>query len=234
MAWLENSNAKKTLIWYILFSMTQILNTILAMVKTHGPLSMFIGGIVEQVIVPIPSPIITMSGGAFLITNQLPFLQTLWQVITRVSLPYSTGALIGTSMVFFIAYFGGRPFIDNFGKYIGISWKLIEKVRSDFQKTIADELFIFTAVIIPVVPVSLISAFSGGFRFKPTKFFPIMFLALIIRSIILGFIGFNLGEAFTDIAHGLDKVESVLTVVGASLILGFLYYKREKWLKKNS
>lgn len=214
--------------------MTQILNTILAMVKTHGPLSMFIGGIVEQIIVPIPSPIITMSGGVFLISKQGNFLNILWQIITRVSLPYSVGAVIGTGLVFFIAYFGGRPLIDKFGKYIGISWKLIEKVRSDFQKTITDELFILIAVIIPVVPVSLISAFSGGFRFKPTKFFPIMFLALIVRSIILGFIGFQMGEAFTSLAHGLDKIESILTVIGAGLILGFLYLKREKWLKKNS
>lgn len=214
--------------------MTEILNSILAMVKTHGPLSMFIGGIVEQIIVPIPSPIITMSGGVFLVSKQGNFFNILWQIITRVSLPYSIGAVIGTGLVFFIAYYGGRPLLDKFGKYIGISWKLIEKVRADFQKTIADELFILIAVIIPVVPVSLISAFSGGFRFKPVKFFPIMFLALIIRAIILGFIGFNLGEAFTGIAHGMDDLESILTVVGAFLILGFLYLKREKWLKKNS
>lgn len=214
--------------------MTEILNSILAMVKTHGPLSMFIGGIVEQIIVPIPSPIITMSGGVFLVSKQGNFFNILWQIITRVSLPYSIGAVIGTGLVFFIAYFGGRPLLDKFGKYIGISWKLIEKVRADFQKTIADELFILIAVIIPVVPVSLISAFSGGFRFKPAKFFPIMFLALIIRAIILGFIGFNLGEAFTGLAHGMDELESILTVVGAFLILGFLYLKREKWLKKNS
>lgn len=214
--------------------MTEILNSILAMVKTHGPLSMFIGGIVEQIIVPIPSPIITMSGGVFLVSKQGNFFNIFWQIITRVSLPYSIGAVIGTGLVFFIAYFGGRPLLDKFGKYIGISWKLIEKVRADFQKTIADELFILIAVIIPVVPVSLISAFSGGFRFKPAKFFPIMFLALIIRAIILGFIGFNLGEAFTGLAHGMDELESILTVVGAFLILGFLYLKREKWLKKNS
>jgi len=155
-------------------------------------------------------------------------------IVSQVSLPYSIGAVIGTGLVFYITYFGGRPLIDKFGKYIGISWKLIEKVRADFQKTIADELFILIAVIIPVVPVSLISAFSGGFRFKPAKFFPIMFLALIILAIILGFIGYNLGEAFTGIAYGMDKIESILTVVGAFLILGFLYLKREKWIKKNS
>lgn len=213
--------------------MDQILQTILNMVKTHGSLSMFIGGVVEQIIVPIPSPIITMSGGAFLIERNLPIFQAIWEIILRVSLPYSLGAVIGTSMVFLIAYLGGRPLLDKFGKYIGIRWSLIEKIKSDFQKTISDELFILIAVTIPVVPVSLISAFCGGFRIKPIKFYPIMFVSLILRSIILGFIGFQMGEAFTGLANGLDKIESVLTIVGAGLILGYLYLKREKWLKKN-
>jgi len=214
--------------------MTQILQFILNMVQTHGFLAMFLGGLVEQIIVPIPSPIITMSGGAFLITHGFSFFQTIWEIISQVSFPYSIGAVIGTSMIFFIAYFGGQPLIDKFGKYIGIKWSLIEKIRADFQKNIKDELFIFISVIIPVVPVSLISGFCGAFRVKPIKFYPIMFFALIIRSIILGFIGFQMGEAFTSLANGFDKIESILTVIGAVIILGFLFLKREKYLKKNS
>lgn len=214
--------------------MTQILQMILGLVKTHGLLSMFLGGVIEQIIVPIPSPIITMSGGAFLVSKNVGFFQIIWEIISKVSLPYSIGAVIGTSMVFLVAYFGGRPLIEKFGKYVGIKWSLIEKIKIDFQKTISDELFIFIAVIIPVVPVSLISGFCGGFRIKPAKFYPIMFIALIFRAIILGFIGFQMGEAFLGLANGLDKIESFLTIIGAGLILGFLFLKREKWIKKNS
>ncbi|HPT66148.1 MAG TPA: VTT domain-containing protein [Candidatus Woesebacteria bacterium] len=214
--------------------MTQILQMILNLVKTNGLLAMFLGGVIEQIIVPIPSPIITMSGGAFLVSQNIAILSAIWEIICKVSLPYSIGAIIGTSMVYLVAYFGGRPLVDKFGKYVGIKWSLIEKIRTDFQKTIRDEVFIFIAVIIPVVPVSLMSGFCGAFRFKPIKFYPIMFLALIVRSIILGFIGFQMGEAFTGLANGLDKIESILTVVGAGLILGFLFLKREKWIKKNS
>lgn len=213
--------------------MTEILNTILALVKTNGLLAMFGGGFVEQIIVPIPSPIISMSGGAFLIPHGLPFFETIWQIFLNVSLPYTIGATIGTSMVFFIAYFGGKPLIDKFGKYIGISWKLIEKIKTDFQKTTRDELFILIACSIPVVPVSLITGFCGGFKIPPAKFYPMVFLALLIRSTFLGFIGWEMGETFTSLAHGLDKIESLLTIIGAGLILGFLFLKREKWLKQN-
>ena len=213
--------------------MEKILSTILDMIQKNGNLSMFLGGFIEQIIVPIPSPIITMAGGAFLIQIGLPFFETIWQIFIKVSLPYTVGATIGTSLVYLIAFYGGKPLIEKFGKYIGISWKLIEKVKLDFQKTIADELFILISCTIPVVPVSLVSAFCGGFKIKPTKFYPMVFLALLIRATILGFIGFQMGETFISLAHGLDKIESVLTIIGAGLILGFLYLKREKWIKTN-
>jgi membrane protein DedA with SNARE-associated domain len=214
--------------------MEQILTFILELVKNNGLLAMALGGFIEQIIVPIPSPIITMAGGAFLIGHDLHFFEAIWQIIAKVSLPYSIAATVGTSLVYLVAYYGGKPFIDKFGKYIGISWNLIEKVKTDFQKTISDELFILISASIPVVPVSLISAFCGAFRIKKTKFYFMIFLALITRSIILGFIGFQMGETFTGLAHGLDKIESFLTIIGAVAILGFLYLKREKWIKNNS
>jgi len=213
--------------------MEQILNSILALIKTNALLAMFGGGFIEQIIVPIPSPIITMAGGAFIIDRNLPIFEAIWQIFNKVSLPYTIGATLGTSMVYFIAFFGGKPLIDKFGKYIGVSWKLIEKIKSDFQKTIADELFILISCSIPIVPVSLITAFCGGFKIKPAKFYPMVFLAILIRATILGFVGFEMGEAFVGLAHGLDKIESLMTVLGAGLMLGFLFLKREKWLKKN-
>ena len=213
--------------------MSSILNFILQLIKTNGQLAMFLGGLIEQIIVPIPSPVITMAGGAFLIDHLQFSLKTIWEIFSKVSVPYSIGATIGTGLVFFIAYFGGKPLIDKFGKYIGISWRLIEKIGTDFKKTITDEIFILVFCSIPVVPVSLVSAFCGAIKTKPPKFFILIFFALLIRATILGFIGFQMGEAFTDLAHGLNSIESLLTVIGAGLILGFLFLQREKWLKKN-
>jgi membrane protein DedA with SNARE-associated domain len=175
-----------------------------------------------------------MSGGAFLISHSNLSLKTIWEIFTQVSVPYSVGATVGTGMVFFIAYFGGKPLLDKFGKYIGVSWKLIEKINTDFKKTIADEVFILVACIIPVVPVSLVTAFCGAIKIKPLKFFILIFIALLIRATILGFIGFQMGEAYTSLAHGMDSFESIFTVIGAGLILGYLFLQREKWLKKNS
>ncbi len=214
--------------------MEKILESILSSIATHPLAAMFGGGFIEQIIVPIPSPIITMAGGAILGPQNTPFFETIWQLFIRVALPYTIGATIGVSLVYLTAYFGGKPLIDRFGKYIGISWKLIERVKADWQKTIKDEVFILIATIIPVVPVSLMAGFCGGFVIKPRKFYPMIFLALLIRATLLGFIGLQMGETYISLAHGLDKIEGLVTIAGGGLILGFLYLKREKWIKKNS
>ena len=210
-----------------------ILDQILDSIKDNGNLSMFLGGFIEQIIVPIPSPIITMAGGAFLVARNQGFFETFVQLFTKVSIPYSIGATIGTSLVYWFAYVGGKPIIDKFGKYIGISWNLIEKVRADFQKSIKDELFILIACTIPVVPVSLVTGFCGGFKIPPKKFYPMVFIALLIRAAFLGFVGFKMSETFTDLAEGIDRIESVFQIIGIVALLAFLYYKRESYLKKN-
>jgi len=216
--------------------MTEILNNILSLIQTNGPEAMFLGGLIEQLLVPIPSPIISLAGGAFLVKTSQNFFSILSDIFLNVSLPYSIGATIGVSLIFLLTYFLGKVFVDKFGKYFGLTWNLIEKLKADFQKGIKDELFIVISCSIPVVPVSLVSAFCGAFRIKPKKFYPFIFLGLIIRSSILGFIGFEMGETFMSLAQGLNKTESILTLVGiiiVVIVLGYLYFKREKWIKQN-
>jgi len=216
--------------------MTEILNNILSLIQTNGSEVMFLGGLIDQILVLIPSPSISLAGGAFLVEASQNFFSILSDIFIKVSLPYSIGATIGVSLVFLLTYFLGKAFIDKFGTYFGLTWNLIEKLKADFQKGIKDELFIVISCSIPVVPVSLVSAFCGAFRIKPLNFYPFIFLGLIIRSSIFGFIGFEMGETFMSLAQGLDKIESILTLIGIMgivIVLGYLYFKREKWIKQS-
>ena len=213
--------------------MEKILEYILALVNKNILTAMVGGGFVEQVIVPIPSPVISMAGGASLFGLHTGFFQALTQVFIKVSLPYAIGATLGTAIIFFIFYYGGHPIIDKFGKFVGISNKLIDKVQKDFKKSLSDELFVLIGASIPIVPVSLITSMSGLFRYNPLKFFTMVFAALCIRATILGFIGYKMGQTFIDLAKGLGNIESTITVIGAVAILGWLYWKRKKFIDKH-
>ena len=213
--------------------MEKILEYVLMMVNRNLFTSMVGGGIIEQVIVPIPSPVISMAGGASLYGLHASFLPSLLAIITKVALPYAIGATLGTAIIFYIFYFGGHPILDKFGKYVGISKKLVDKIQKDFKKTMSDELFVLLGASIPVIPVSIITGMAGLFRYNPLRFFGLVFTALVIRATILGFIGYKMGQTFLDLAKGLGNIESTLTIILALVILGFFYIKRRQYLAKN-
>ena len=213
--------------------MEKILEYVLALVNHNLFTAMVGGGIVEQVIVPIPSPIISMAGGASLFGLHIAFLPSLLTIITKVAIPYAIGATLGTGIIFFIFYYGGHPILDKFGKYVGINKKLVDKIQKDFKKTMSDELFVLLGASIPIVPVSIITGMSGLFRYNPLRFFGLIFAALCIRATILGFIGYKMGQTFMDLAKGLGNIESTLTIILALIILGFFYIKRKQYIDKN-
>ena len=53
--------------------MMGLIDKIFAAIKTHGMISVFLGGIIEEIIVPIPSPLICMGAGYLLIEPNLSF-----------------------------------------------------------------------------------------------------------------------------------------------------------------
>lgn len=213
--------------------MEKILEYVLELINHNLFTAMVGGGIAEQVVVPIPSPVISMAGGASLFGLHTSFFPSLLAIITKVAIPYAIGATLGTSIIFFIIYYGGHPILDKFGKYIGISKKLVDKIQKDFKKTMSDELFVILGGSIPIVPVSIITGMAGLFRYNPLRFFALIFIALCVRATILGFIGYKMGQTFLDLAKGLGNIESTLTIIFAIFILGFFYIKRKQYIDKN-
>ncbi len=213
----------------------QLIQTIIEAIKTNGSQSVFIGAVVEQLLgVLIPSPIIPMSAGFILISQELPFLEALFQIFKEISLPYSLGVLLGASLFYLIALFGGNVLMEKYGKYFGLSLKNVEKFRSKFTRGLKDEILIFLLLVLPAASISLISAACGLIGIPWPEFYLVLFAGIFARSALLAFLGWKAGESYQSIIGGIDKIESLISVglVGlAFLILAFLYLKRQKVLK---
>ncbi|PIS14976.1 hypothetical protein COT63_02445 [Candidatus Shapirobacteria bacterium CG09_land_8_20_14_0_10_38_17] len=207
---------------------------LLASIGKNGPLAIFLGGLIEQVIIPIPSPLITMAGGFLLIPQNIPFEQVLKEALLKVVLPYTIAASLGLGIVYFIAYFGGKPLIEKFHHYLGFSWQDIKQLQKKFRGTKKDGLLIIALRAIPVIPISVISGVCGAIRFPIPEFYIASIVGVFIRSFILTLIGWQTGEAYQAIARGLDKIESLITVAILGiivLVLIFGYKRREKFLR---
>jgi len=195
--------------------------------RAHGQLSVFIGVMIEQVIVPIPSPMIIMGAGAILISPELSILNAFLQILWLIVLPGTIASTLGSYIGYTISYYGGKALVIRFQRFLDVDWNQIERLEKRFQgKKEAWSLFLARAI--PVFPISLVSIFSGLFRIPIKPFTLYTFLGSIFRCFFLGFVGWWAGATYEKMAGHLDSLEtmiSILMLIAMGGMLLYLYYK---------
>jgi membrane protein DedA with SNARE-associated domain len=197
------------------------------LMRAHGQLAVFIGVMIEQIIVPIPSPLIIMGAGAILILPDLSipnaFLQILWVIV----LPGSIASTMGSYIGYIISFYGGKALVVRLQRFLDVDWDQIERLERRFQGK-KEALSIFLSRAIPVFPISLVSIFAGLLRIPIKPFTIYTFLGSIFRCFFLGVFGWWIGATYEKAATRLDSVEtivSILMLVGMGVAFGYLYQK---------
>ena len=206
---------------------SEITQWIMELMRTHGQLSVFIGVMIEQIIVPIPSPMIIMGAGAILISPGLSipnaFIQILWIIV----LPGTVASTLGSYIGYLISFYGGKALVVRFQRFLGVDWKKIENLERRFRGK-KEALMIFLSRAIPVFPISLVSIFAGLLRIRIKPFTLYTFLGSIFRCFFLAFFGWWIGATYEKAATRLDSVETVISIlmlIGMGAAFGYLYYK---------
>jgi len=209
---------------------SEITQWVLESMRAHGQLSVFIGVMIEQVIVPIPSPLIVMGAGAILILPGLSipnaFLQILWIIV----LPGAMASTLGSYIGYMISYYGGKALVVRFQRFLNVDWEEIGHLEKKFEGK-KEAISIFLARAIPVFPISLVSIFSGLLRIPIKPFTLYTFLGSIFRCLFLGFVGWWMGATYEKMATRLDSAEtiiSLLMLIGMVVVLWTLYRKFRK------
>lgn len=209
---------------------SEITQWIMELMRAHGQLSVFIGVMIEQIIVPIPSPLIIMGAGAILIAAELSipnaFLQILWIIV----LPGSIASTLGSYIGYLISFYGGKALVVRLQRFLDVDWQEIENLEKRFKGR-KEALSIFFSRAIPVFPISLVSIFAGLLRIPIKTFTFYTFLGSIFRCFFLGFFGWWIGATYEKVATHLDSVETIVSIVmlmGMGLVFVYLYYKFRK------
>jgi membrane protein DedA with SNARE-associated domain len=206
---------------------TEILNWIIDSIRAHGPWSVFIGVIIESVIVPIPSPLIIMGAGFLLISPELSFLEALMPILVQIVLPGSIASTLGAYIGYGIGYLGGKPLVERLQGFLGFSWSDVEVMERRFHAgQVNTSLFFLRAL--PVFPLSVISAGAGLLRLPIKQFTLWTFYGSIPRCLFLGYLGWGLGESYQAIAKGIDKLESIVSLLLLALIFALILWLRSK------
>lgn len=207
--------------------MTDILNWIMNSIRAYGPWSVFVGVIIESVIVPIPSPLIIMGAGFVLISADLSFFQALLPIVLQIVLPGSVASTLGSYIGYGIGYFGGKPMVDRWERFLGFRWSDVAAMERRFQSgRINTSIFFLRAL--PIFPLSVISAAAGLLRLPLRQFSLWTFYGTIPRCLFLGYLGWGLGETYQGIAKGIDKAEGIVSGILILAIIGAILWLRAR------
>jgi membrane protein DedA with SNARE-associated domain len=159
-----------------------------------------------------------MGAGFVLISPELSFAQALLPIVLQIVLPGSIASTLGGYIGYAIGYFGGKPMVDRWEKFLGFSWKDVLALERRFQSGQVNTLIFFLRAL-PIFPLSVISAAAGLLRLPVGQFSLWTFYGTIPRCLFLGYLGWGLGETYQGMAKGIDKAEGVVSGI---LILGII------------
>ena len=204
----------------------QVTQWILDALRTNGGWSVFVGVLIEQVIVPIPSPAIIMGAGFILIPAEASWTAAFFKSSLEIVLPGVVASTLGAIGMYYLGHYGGKVFVDRFQRFLGFQWSDVEDIGAHFSRR-GEEISLFLLRAIPIVPLSLISLAGGVLKIPLGLFIVWSVLGTVVRCYLLSFLGWQMGGKALELAHGVDRFESLISVlIAGSVVGGILYIRR--------
>ncbi len=200
-------------------------------VGKYGAIGVFLAALLEEIIAPIPSTLVAMFAGFFLVPAEYTWLQATTVAFFKVAIPMGIGITLGSLFFYAVAYFGGKPIIMRYGKWFGLSWGLIEKTEEKFIKGYTDEIILLSLRSLPFVPSVAISAFCGLVRYPIKTFIIFSFIGSVIRSVIMAIIGWQVHDAYISYAEIISRIETFVFIAIVITLTVFLSVRLRQKIK---
>ena len=190
------------------------------LIGNYGYFGMFLAMVLDAVIIIIPSELVLATGGILashkIFTFPLAFLTGL------------LGSVFCAIAIYFMGYFGGKPFIKKYGKYFFMKAEDIEKSDSWFSK-----YGLFGALIGRNFPIirTLISLPIGIMRLSFTKFVIYTTIGSIPWTFIFVYMGYALGNNWVILKEFTSKLKLPIKILILILIISYFYKKITKKAK---
>lgn len=184
------------------------------LISNYGYLGMFLGMVLEAVIIIIPSEAILATGG---ILASKKIFTLLGAFLTGL-----LGSVFCAIIIYYMGYFGGKAFVKKYGKYFFMKEEDIEKSDSWYQK-----YGLLAALIGRNFPIirTLISLPIGIMRLSFTKFLLYTIIGSIPWTFAFVYFGYTLGNNWTIINEYVQKLKVPIKILIALLIVSYLYKK---------
>ena len=175
----------------------------------------------ENACIPIPSELILGFAGYLVFAGHLTFSGAL--------LAGMVGGLLGSIFAYEVGAHGGRPFVDQYGKYFFIKKSHVDTAQDWFDRYGLKAVFF--SRMLPVIR-TFISLPAGFARVDPKRFFTYTIAGSLPWTAAILYAGMMLGENWTDLME-YGHEASLIFVICSAIAIVYFYLKWKKKKKRH-
>lgn len=190
------------------------------------PLFTAVAAFIEEVIAPIPSPLVMTLAGSLAASAGHPV-----SYLLLLALVGGIAKTIGSWVVYVLADLGEDIVLGRFGKYLGISHVEVEAFGSHLNKGRRDGLVIFLLRAIPIIPTAPVSLVAGMIKLHLRTYLIYTFLGTLVRNILYLYFGYTSLQAAASMSESFESLETIGYVILALMMaagIAYFYYLRKR------
>jgi membrane protein DedA with SNARE-associated domain len=193
-----------------------ILSTfIVATISTLGYSGIVLLMAIESACIPLPSEIIMPFSGYLVSTGEM----NIWGV----AVAGAVGCVLGSLVAYWVGMYGGRPFIEKYGRYILLSRHDLDIADRWFAKR--GEIIVFVSRLLPAIRTFI--AFPAGVaRMNLPRFVIYTFAGSLPWCLGLAYAGQKLGEQWDKddtLKTWFHRFDFLIGIAGALFIIWWVW-----------
>jgi len=171
----------------------------------------------ESMCLPVPSEIVLPFGGWLAFDGRL---DVFWVAMTG-----TVGCALGSVIAYALGYYGGRPLILRYGRYVFLEEKHLLAAECWFRKY--GDYAVFGSRLLPVVR-TFISLPAGVCRTNFSRFVVLSFLGSLPWCFALAYGGYYLGASWDSLAGAFNYLTIIVLIVLLALFIWFYFIRKRK------
>jgi membrane protein DedA with SNARE-associated domain len=178
------------------------------LIGSWGLPAVFLLMLLESACIPIPSEAIMLFAGFAVSKGDMSFASAVTIGVL--------GNLAGSWIAYWVGLYGGRPFIDRYGKYVLLRHDHLELAERWFAHYGA--IAVFFSRVLPIVR-TFISLPAGAARMRFWKFSLYTVAGSVPWVIMLGYVGVKVGDNWEKIQTRLHYLDYAVVLAAVLLVV---------------
>ena len=191
------------------------------------PWFVFLGAMIEEIVAPIPSPIVMTLAGSFAQADNLHP-----GYIFFLALIGTLGKTIGSYVLYVITGYFEDIITSKFGKFVGINQKMIDNISSKLGKGWKDFVVLVLLRAAPIIPTAPVSIVAGLIKVDLKTYLLSTAVGVFFRNVFYLYLGYTSIGALEKLNDNLSSIESagyVIVLIGVALLIFYIWKKRKEF-----